>query len=115
MKGRHFMNPKIKKTRDELERTKAKIIELQALVPQLERSITDMENADIIKAVRSADISLADLPAFIASLKRANAAPSTAAEPQTGTNDGAYANSGYSDDLNENNEETLDEEDDANA
>ena len=76
------MNPKIKKTRDELERTKAKIIELQALVPQLERSVTDMENTDIIKAVRSADIAPADLPAFIASLKNAGAAaPESAATP----------------------------------
>ena len=63
------MNPKIKKTRDELERTKAKIAELQALVPQLERSITDMENTEIIRAVRSADIAPADLTAFLASLK----------------------------------------------
>ena len=68
------MNPKIKKTRDELERTKAKIAELQALVPQLERVITDMENADIIRAVRSADIAPADLPAFLASLKNTGAA-----------------------------------------
>jgi hypothetical protein len=70
------MNPKIKKTRDELERTKVKIIELQALVPQLERSITDMENTEIIRLVRSADVALADLPAFIASLKNTNAAVS---------------------------------------
>ena len=62
------MNPKIKKAKDELERTKARIIELQALVPQLEKNITDMENADIIKAVR-ADVAPADLPAFIASIK----------------------------------------------
>ena len=74
------MNPKIKKTRDELERTKAKITELQALVPHLERSVTDMENTEIIKAVRSADIAPADLPAFIASLKRTNAAAPEHAE-----------------------------------
>jgi hypothetical protein len=77
------MNPKIKKTRDELERTKAKIIELQALVPQLERSIIDMENTDIIKAVRSADIAPADLPAFIASLKNAGAGASERAVTPT--------------------------------
>ena len=65
------MNPKIKKTREELERTKAKIVELQDLVPQLERSVTDMENTEIIRLFRSADIAPADLPAFIASLKNA--------------------------------------------
>jgi len=78
------MNPKIKKTRDVLERTKAKIAEFQALVPQLERGITDMENADIIKAVRSADIAPADLPAFLASLKN------TAAAEPAGTRTGGY-------------------------
>jgi hypothetical protein len=76
------MNPKIKKTRDELERTKAKITELQALVPQLERSIIDMENTDSIKAVRSADIAPADLPAFIASLRNAGTgAPASVVTP----------------------------------
>jgi len=74
------MNPKIKKTRDELERTKAKIAELQALVPQLERSITDMENTEIVRLVRSADIAPADLPAFIASLKNTGATEPTATQ-----------------------------------
>jgi len=72
------MNPKIKKTRDELERTRAKITELQALVPQLERSITDMENTEIVRLVRSAEIAPADLPAFIASLKSAGAVAAAA-------------------------------------
>ena len=78
------MNPKIKKAREELERTKAKITELQALVPQLERSITDMENADIIKAVRSANIAPEDLPAFIESLKNVNSAAPVTDDAQSG-------------------------------
>ena len=77
------MNPKIKKTRDELERTKVKIAELQALVPQLERSITDMENTDIIKAVRSVDIAPADLPAFLAALKSGGTNPEPAGATAT--------------------------------
>jgi hypothetical protein len=84
MKERLFMNPKIKKTRDELERTKAKIAEFQALVPQLERSITDMENTEIVRLVRSADIAPADLPAFIASLKNTGAGAQTPETPQMG-------------------------------
>jgi len=89
------MNPKIKKTRDELERTKAKIIELQALVPQLERSLTDMENTEIIRLVRSADISLNDLPEFIASLKNTSAAAPAheSAEIYTAAHDSREADS----------------------
>ena len=63
------MNPKIKKVIDEIERTKAKILELQTLLPELERKRIDMENTEIIKLVRSADILPAELPAFIESLK----------------------------------------------
>ena len=96
------MNPKIKKTREELERTKAKFIEFQTLIPQLEKSIIDMENTEIIKAVRSADVPLDELPAFIASLKEAarNAAAEvvpehaeTYAEERDEENDGDDFNS----------------------
>jgi len=88
------MNPKIKKTQDELERTKAKIIELQALVPQLERSITDMENTEIIRLFRSANISLTELPALIASIKQAAAVVSSEAQNSdyTGGNDSLNLN-----------------------
>ena len=63
------MNPKIKKVIDEIERTKAKIAELQNLLPKLERKRIDMENTEIVKLVRSADILPAELPAFLESLK----------------------------------------------
>jgi len=63
------LNPKIKKVIDEIDRTKAKILELQTLLPELERKRIDMENTEIIKLVRSADILPAELPAFIESLK----------------------------------------------
>ena len=63
------MNSKIKKIIDEIERTKAKITELQNLLPELERKRIDMENTEIIKLVRSADILPAELPAFLESLK----------------------------------------------
>ena len=63
------MNPKIKKVIDDIERTKAKIVELQALLPELERKRIDMENSEIIKLVRSADILPAELPALLESLK----------------------------------------------
>jgi len=94
------MNPKIKKAKDELERTKAKIAELQALVPQLERGITEMENNEIIRLVRSSDISLADLPAFLASIK--NSGTAAPAETNTALHDSRDAGGDYTDDpLNE--------------
>ena len=63
------MNPKIRKVIDDIERTKDKIAELQVLLPELERKRIDMENAEIIKLVRSASILPSDLPAFLESLK----------------------------------------------
>jgi len=70
------MNQKIKKVIDEIERTKAKITELQILLPELERKRIDMENTEIIKLVRSAEILPAELPAFLESLKAPKASVS---------------------------------------
>jgi len=70
------MNPKINKVIDDIEKTKAKIAELQTLLPELERKRIDMENTEIIRLVRSADIAPADFPAFVRSLKTAQAAVS---------------------------------------
>ena len=63
------MNAKINKVTDDIEKTKAKIEELQALLPELERKRTDMENTEIIKLLRSADIAPADVPDFIKKVK----------------------------------------------
>jgi len=73
------MNPKIKKVIDEIERTKSKILELQILLPELERKRIDMENTEIIKLVRSAEILPAELPAFLESLKAPKASASVSA------------------------------------
>ena len=73
------MNPKIKKVIDEIDRTKAKILELQALLPELERKRIDMENTEIIKLIRSADILPAEIPAFIESLKNPKVVESASA------------------------------------
>ena len=76
------MNLKIKKVIDEIERTKNKIAELQVLLPELERKRIDMENTEIIKLVRSAEISTAALPAFLESLKNhKNPVPTFATQP----------------------------------
>ena len=63
------MNPKLQKVIRDIERTKAKVTELQALLPELERQKTEIENSEFIKALRSADVAPADLTAFIEAYK----------------------------------------------
>ena len=64
------MNQRIQKTIDEIERTKTKIAELQVLLPELERKKTDLENTEIVRLVRSANVAPGDISAFIASIKQ---------------------------------------------
>ena len=63
------MNQRIQKAVDEIERTKARIAELQALLPELERKKLDFENTEILRLVRSANIAPGDIAAFIESIK----------------------------------------------
>lgn len=64
------MNPKLQKVIRDIERTKAKVTELQALLPELERQKTELENSEFIKALRSADVAPEDLTAFIEAYKK---------------------------------------------
>jgi hypothetical protein len=66
------MNQRVQKAIEDIERTKAKITELQALLPELERKKTDLENTEIVKLVRSANIAPGEIAAFIASIKTNN-------------------------------------------
>jgi len=59
------MNPKIQRINAEIDKTKGKISELGAKVRELEKQRTEIENADIVEAVRGMDISLADLAAML--------------------------------------------------
>ncbi len=63
------MNHKLKKVNQEIERARAKIAELQSLLPTLEKQKTELENAEWIKALRTADVAPADFTAFIESYK----------------------------------------------
>ena len=63
------MNQRIQKANDEIERTKARIAELQALLPELERKRTELENNEIVKLVRSANVAPGEIAAFIESIK----------------------------------------------
>jgi len=63
------MNPRIQKFTDDIERTKAKITELQALLPELERKRTDAENTEIRRLLHVANILPGDVAAFIETIK----------------------------------------------
>ena len=55
------MNPKIQRVTKEMEKTRDKIGALQARLRDLEKQKTELENTEIISAVRGMDISLTEL------------------------------------------------------
>ena len=63
------MNPRIQKITDEIERLKRKITNNQARLRDLERQKVELENADIVAAVRSIDVPPEDLSALIHKLQ----------------------------------------------
>ena len=79
------MNPRIQKITDEIERLKRKITNNQARLRDLERQKVELENADIVAAVRSIDVPPEDLSAFIQKLQsRAIPDLETEQQPQEG-------------------------------
>ena len=76
------MNPRLQKIISDIERTKAKITELQELLPELERKKIDFENAEFIKMVRSLDVAPGDLTDFIEAYKKGKAPAKPAASTQ---------------------------------
>lgn len=63
------LNQKLERTIREIERTKAKIAELQAALPALEKQKTELENAEIVKVFRTANVTPEELTAFIDAYK----------------------------------------------
>ena len=63
------MNPQINKVTNDIQKTKDKIAELQALLPTLEKKKTDLENAEIVKLVRKASVEPGKLAGFLESIK----------------------------------------------
>jgi len=59
------MNPKIQRINNEIDKTKKKIGEFQGKLRELEKQKTELENIEIVEAVRGMDISLADLAALL--------------------------------------------------
>jgi len=60
------MNPRIEKIKDEIERIKVKMNKGQIRLRELEKQLTDLENADIVAAVRGVEIAPDELAAFVA-------------------------------------------------
>lgn len=67
------MNPKIERVGKDIDKTKDKISEFQTRLRELERQKTELENMEIVEAVRGMDISLADLAAMIKATKTGGA------------------------------------------
>ena len=63
------MNPQINKVANDIHKTRAKIAELQALLPELERKKVELENAEIVRLVRKASVEPGELAGFLDSIK----------------------------------------------
>lgn len=63
------MNPKIERITAEIEKLRVKQISIQTRLRDLERQKTELENADIVAAVRGVDIAPDDFAAFVRMFK----------------------------------------------
>jgi predicted nuclease with TOPRIM domain len=63
------MNTRIAKLKDEIEKIKVKMNKGQARLRELEKQLTDLENADIVAAVRGVEIAPDELAAFVQMFK----------------------------------------------
>ena len=59
------MNPKIEKLEKEIDRTKAKIAEMQAKLRKLEEQKTELENTDYVAVARSFHLTPQELADFL--------------------------------------------------
>ena len=64
------MNPKIAKLREEHEKNRAKIAELQARDRELMRQLRELENTEIIGLVRSQGLQLEDFAALMHGMQK---------------------------------------------
>jgi len=63
------VNPRIAKIKDEIEKIKVKMNKGQNRLRELEKQLTDLENADIVAAVRGVEIAPDELAAFVKMFK----------------------------------------------
>ena len=76
------MNAKIERVNKDIDKAKEKISEFQAKLKEMERQKTELENTEIVEAVRSMDISFADL-AELLKVARASAPTSGHVGPKS--------------------------------
>ena len=69
------MNAKIERVNKDIDKAKDRISEFQARLKELEKQKTELENTEIVEAVRGMDIPLNDLPAILKALREQNGAP----------------------------------------
>lgn len=67
------MNAKIERVSKDIQKTKDKINEFQTKLRELEKQKTELENMEIVDAVRGMDISLVDLAALLKAAKSGGA------------------------------------------
>ncbi|WP_099204737.1 DUF4315 family protein [Scatolibacter rhodanostii] len=67
------MNAKIERVSKDIQKTKDKINEFQSKLWELEKQKTELENMEIVDAVRGMDISLVDLAALLKAAKSGGA------------------------------------------
>ena len=70
---------KVERIHTEIEKTKAKIGELQTRLRELERQRTEAENTEIVALVRSIELTPAELTEFIKSFRESGQPPAFAA------------------------------------
>lgn len=75
------MNARIERVNKDIDKTKEKISEFQARLRELEKQKTELENIEIVEAVRGMDIPLTDLPALLKALRTQKGAPFTSGQP----------------------------------
>ncbi|MGI6174971.1 MAG: DUF4315 family protein [Christensenellales bacterium] len=67
------MNAKIERVSKDIQKAKEKIFEFQAKLRELEKQKTELENTEIVGAVRGMDISLTDLATLLKAAKSGGA------------------------------------------
>ena len=71
------MNARIERVNKDIEKTKEKISEFQTRLREFEKQKTELENIEIVEAVRGMDIPLADLASILKAFRNRSGAPSS--------------------------------------
>jgi anthranilate phosphoribosyltransferase len=100
------VNPKIAKIKDEIEKIKVKMNRGQIRQRELEKQLTDLENADIVAAVRGVEIAPDELAAFVKMFKEKQQGGTV---PDLETTDAVEINGVSAPTINNDEEDSVDE------